>query len=369
MNTPGTAAVARIPGGHFTIEPMVISAPLPGEILVRIAGVGLCHTDLVFGARLQIMKPPAVLGHEGSGVVHSVGEGVTKVAPGDHVVLTFNSCGECPRCAEGQPAYCFSFPKLNYGGARPDGSSAVTVGGMPASANFFGQSSFASHAMANQRNVVKIDKDVPIELMGPLGCGVQTGAGAIMNSLACKAGSSILILGGGAVGLSAVLGATVQACATIIVVEPKQSRRDMALKLGATHVIDPRGVELPAVIRAILPAGVDYAFDNTGLKEVVTAAIGCLAPHAKFGLVGVPPQLDDALTVPFNLMIGSGYSFIGIIEGDSDPDTFIPKLVALYRAGRFPFDELITTYRLDEINRAVSDQHEGKCIKPVMLPN
>ncbi|HEY2658331.1 MAG TPA: NAD(P)-dependent alcohol dehydrogenase [Caulobacteraceae bacterium] len=369
MSTQATAAVARIPAGAFSLEPVEIADPQPGEILVKIAGVGLCHTDLVFGARLQIMKPPAVLGHEGSGVVQSVGAGVTKVAKGDHVVLTFNSCGQCPRCVEGLPAYCFSFPKLNYAGARPDGSSAISIGDETASANFFGQSSFATHAMANERNVIPIARDVPIELMGPLGCGVQTGAGAIINSLACAKGSSLLVIGGGAVGLSAVLGAVVQGCATIIVVEPKASRRAMALELGATHVIDPIGADLPALVRAILPMGVDYAFDTSGLKDVISAAIGCLAPHAKFGLVGVPPQVDDLLTVPLNMMIGAGFSFIGIIEGDSDPDHFIPQLIDLYRAGRFPFDKLITTYRLDQINQAVSDQHAGLCIKPVMIPN
>jgi aryl-alcohol dehydrogenase len=343
--------------------------PQPDEILVRIAGVGLCHTDLVFGARLQIMKPPAILGHEGSGIVERIGAAVTKVVPGDHVVLTFNSCGTCPRCLAGQPSYCFSFPQLNYGAGRPDGSSAVTVGGERASANFFGQSSFATHAMAHERNVIPVDRDVPIELMGPLGCGVQTGAGSIINALACRAGSSLLILGAGAVGLSAVLGAVVQGCGTIIVVEPQKPRRALALELGATHVIDPVGADLAAAVRAIVPAGVDYAFDNSGLKNVIAAAIGCLAPHAKFGLVGVPPQMEDALSVPIAVMVGAGYSFIGIMEGDSDPDHFIPKMVALYRSGKFPFDKLITTYRLEEINRAVAEQHSGLCIKPVMLPH
>lgn len=369
MTTEAIAAVARIPAGEFSLETVQIGAPRPGEVLVRIAGVGLCHTDLVFGARLQIMKPPAVLGHEGSGIVEQVGEGVTKVAPGDHVVLTFNSCGACPRCIVGEPAYCFSFPKLNYAGARTDGTSAITIGDETASSNFFGQSSFASFAIAHERNVIPIDRDVPIELMGPLGCGVQTGAGAIMNALACEEGSSLLVLGGGAVGLSAVLGAVVRGCTTIIVVEPQPARRAMALDLGATHVIDPTATDIAAAVRAIVPTGVDHAFDNSGRKEVIGAAIGCLAPHAKFGLVGVPPQIDDVLTIPINLIVSAGYSFIGIIEGDSDPDRFIPELVALYRAGRFPFDKLITTYRLDEINRAVSDQHAGLCIKPVMIPN
>lgn len=369
MSTEAIAAVARIPGGEFSLEAVQVDTPRAGEVLVRIAGVGLCHTDLVFGQHLQIMKPPAILGHEGSGIVEQVGAGVTKVAVGDHVVLTFNSCGECQRCLDGAPAYCFSFPQLNYAGSRLDGSSAVRVGDEAVSANFFGQSSFASHAMAHERNVIPIDSEVPIELMGPLGCGVQTGAGAIINSLACHTGSSLLIIGGGAVGLSAVMGAVVQGCSKIIVAEPKEGRRAMAIELGATHVIDPLAVDLVTAVRAIVPPGVDFAFDNSGLKDVIVAAIGALAPHAKFGLVGMPPEVDDAITIPMNAMIGAGLSFIGIIEGDSDPDKFIPEMVALYRDGKFPFDRLITTYRLDEINTAVSDQHAGRCIKPVMIPN
>lgn len=368
MSTPAKAAVARVPGGPLAIEPIEIEDPRPGEVLVRIAGVGLCHTDLVFGQHLQIMKPPAILGHEGSGVVERVGPGVSKVKLGDSVVLTFNSCGSCPRCDSGLPAYCFSFAPLNYGGQRPDGSSPLTAGGERASGNFFGQSSFASFALANERNVIPIDPSVPLELMGPLGCGVQTGAGAIINSLACREGSSLLILGGGAVGLSAVLGAVKQGCKTIIVVEPKSERRAMALELGATHVIDPAASALEEQLRQIAPLGVDYAFDTSGLKAVIQAALGCLASHASFGMVGVPPQVDDAITLPLNAIIAKGIKIVGIIEGDSNPDDFIPYLVKLYRDGRFPFDKLISIYRLDEINQAIEDQVSGKCIKPVMIP-
>ncbi|MDB5969970.1 MAG: geraniol dehydrogenase [Hydrocarboniphaga sp.] len=367
MLNQATAAVARIPGGEFTIETVSVDDPRAHEILIDIAGVGLCHTDLVFSAKLQIMKPPAVLGHEGSGIVAKVGSAVTKVKPGDHVVLTFNSCGDCPRCNGGEPAYCFSFPKLNYAGGRLDGSPTITIGDERASANFFGQSSFATRALAHERNVIKVDRDVPIELLGPLGCGVQTGAGAIMRSLACRKGSSLLVLGGGAVGLSAVLGAVVRECATIIVVEPKQARRELALQLGATHVIDPSGIDLPAAVRAITPTGVDYAFDSSGLKQVIAAAIGCLASHAKFGLVGVPPSMEDAISIPITALVGGGFSFIGIMEGDSEPEEFIPQMVALYKAGRFPFDKLLSTYALHDINLAIADSLSGKCVKPVML--
>ena len=368
MTTQAIAAVARIPGGEFSIEPIEIEAPRDDEVLVRIVGVGLCHTDLVFAAYLRIMTPPAVLGHEGAGIVERVGAGVTKVAPGDHVVLTFNSCGHCPTCERDEPAYCHSFGQLNNSGRRLDGSTGVTVGDESASAHFFGQSSFATHALASERNVVKIDDDVPLELMGPLGCGVQTGAGAIINSLACRSGSTLLVIGGGAVGLSAVMGAVVQGCSRIIVAEPKADRRKLALELGATDVIDPLSEDLAATVREIVPAGVDYAFDTSGLKDVIGQAVACMAPHGKFGLVGLTPKLDDCLEVPLNKIVAAGLSVVGIIEGDASPDRFIPLLVDLFRKGQFPFDRMISTYRLDQINEAIADQHAGKCIKPVLLP-
>jgi len=335
---------------------------------VRIAGVGLCHTDLAFGGSLAIMKAPAVLGHEGSGVVERVGDGVTKVKPGDHVVLTFNSCGACVRCDEGRPAYCVRFAQMNYAGCRPDGSRTLCVGAEPASANFFGQSSFASFALANERNIVAVDRDLPIEILGPLGCGVQTGAGAVMNSLACPAASSLLVMGAGAVGLSAVLGAVVQQCATIIVAEPREERRALALELGATHALDPATGDLAAAVRAIQPLGVDFAFDTTGRRDVIEAAMGALAPRATIGLVGIAHPADDRLGISINQLVGAGHIVMGIIEGDSLPDVFIPRMIELYRAGKMPFDRLIREYPLAQINEAIADQHAGACVKAVMIP-
>lgn len=360
------AAVARGAEAPFTFETVELDEPRADEILVRVAGVGLCHTDLVFKAA-GVIPPPAVLGHEGSGVVVGVGAAVRKVAPGDRVVMTFRSCGGCARCRNGDAAYCHTMPALNYSGLRTDGSRALSAGGEPVAGNFFGQSSFATHALTYERNVVKVPDDVPLELMGPLGCGVQTGAGGVMRSLACEAGSSLLILGGGAVGLSAVMGAKIRGCGVVIVVEPQPARRELALELGATHVLDPAAQpDLAAAVRAIVPVGVDYAFDTTGVPAVVQAAMHALGPKAVFGFVGVPPR---GTSVPGDLtqLITYGHTLKGIIEGDSDPDVFIPELIDLYRQGRLPFDRLIRTYPLAEINRAIADQHGGACVKVVLL--
>lgn len=364
-----TAAVARQAHGDFTIETADLDDPRPEEVLVRIVGVGLCHTDLIARDQFIPIPLPSVLGHEGSGVVEKVGSAVKKVKPGDRVVMSFASCGACPNCAHDLPSYCQDFPMRNYAGARADGTSAISIGGVPVSANFFGQSSFASHAITYERNLVKVeDEEVALELLGPLGCGLQTGAGGVIRSLACPAGSSIAIFGGGPVGLAAVMAARIRGCDPIILVEPIAARRGLALDLGAHYVIDPSVGDVTAAVRAILPLGVNFAFETSGREDVVTSALATLGSRGLLGLVGVPPKVESALSINLAASITYGHRIHGIIEGDSDLDGFIPELIAHYRAGRFPLDRLIRTYPLAEINTAIADQLRGDCVKAVLLP-
>jgi aryl-alcohol dehydrogenase len=360
------AAVARGPGAPFAIETVELDEPREDEILVRIAAVGVCHTDLVARDGAMPFSMPAVLGHEGAGTVERVGAAVTKVAPGDRVALTFRSCGACARCASGDPAYCFSMPALNYIGMRPDGSKAIRQGQTPVSSNFFGQSSFAAFALAYERNVLALPPDIPFEVAAPLGCGVQTGAGGAMLALACPAGSSLLITGGGAVGLSAVMGAAIQGCGAIIVVEPHAARRALALELGATHAIDPgASSDLAGAVRAILPRGVDFAFDTTGRPDTLAAVMGALAPKGVLGIVGIPPP-GAPLPGDLGAVLTFGQTVRGIIEGDSDPDTFLPVLIDYWRAGRLPLERLIRAFPFDQINEAIEAQHRGDCVKVVL---
>jgi aryl-alcohol dehydrogenase len=257
-------------------------------------------------------------------------------------------------------------PALNYIGMRPDGSKALHQGEADVSSNFFGQSSFATYALAYERNVLKLPDDIPFELAAPLGCGVQTGAGGVMLALAAKKGSSILILGGGAVGLSAVMGAAIQGCAEIIVVEPHAARRALALELGATHAIDPLAqADLPAAVRAIVPNGADYAFDTTGRPEILTATMACLAPKGVFGIVGIPPA-GTPMPGDLGTVLTFGQTVRGIIEGDSDPDVFIPQMIAHWREGRMPLEKLVKTFAFDQINEAIAAQHHGDCVKVVL---
>ena len=360
------AAVAYGPRQPFRIEAVDLEEPRADEVLVRMVAVGLCHGDIAFRDLSPHTEFPIVLGHEGAGVVERVGASVGKVAPGDHVGITFQSCGRCARCTEGDVAHCLDFARLNYAGRRPDGSKAIKMGGEPVSSHFFAQSSFATFALANERNVVKVPDDMPLELVGPLGCSVQTGAGAIIRSLACAAQEPVLILGCGAVGLSAVMAAAARGCHPIIVAEPLESRRRLAARLGATHLIDPRLGEVASAVRAIVPDGVLYAFDTSGRSDMLEAAFEALTSH---GTLAVAAAADGVQRLPGNLfnLIAGGRSIKGINEGDSDPDVFIPELIDLYRAGKLPVDLLITTFPLGQINEAIESQRMGDCVKVVLL--
>lgn len=362
-----TAAVLAAQGSDFELEEVEIADPRPGEVLFKIAGVGLCHTDLAVRDGHLPFPFPGVVGHEGSGTVLAVGEGVTKVAPGDRIAASFNSCGECASCRSGAPSYCSEFMERNFGGARPDGSSALSNAAGALGSNFFGQSTFARHAIAHERNVVKVPEGVPLELVGPLGCGIQTGAGAVVNALDVQPGSSLLVTGGGSVGLAGVLAAAVREAGTIIVSDPLAPRRELALELGATHVVDPLARPLSEQVREIVPDGVRYVLDTTAREGVVAEVIASLAQRGHLGMVGVPSDPEATLTANLLQMQAGGFSFTGIVEGNSDPDVFIPELIGWYRDGTFPFDRLITTMPFSQINEAVVAQAKGDAVKVVLV--
>lgn len=362
-----TAALIPGIGEEFSLETVTLDGPAPNEVVVKIVGVGLCHTDLAVGAGHIPFPFPAVLGHEGSGVVAEIGSAVESVAVGDKVALSFNSCGECTHCQKNEPAYCHNFMGFNFAGARPDGSPAMKSADREVGHNFFGQSSLATYALANERNVVRLPDDAPVEIVGPLGCGIQTGAGAVMNSLDVKPGSSLLVVGAGSVGLSSVLAGVVRDASPLIVVEPHSERRELALSLGATHVIDPGAGPLAEQVRGIVPEGVDYAVDTTAIVGVLDEVIQSLAVRGMLGLVGVPADPTAALKLPLIQSQGLGLTVRGIVEGDSDPKTFIPYLLKLHREGRFPFDKLVTTVPFVDINEAVKLQATGGAVKVVLL--
>jgi aryl-alcohol dehydrogenase/geraniol dehydrogenase (NAD+) len=361
------AAIARAQQAPLTLEDIDVAAPRPDEVLVRMAATGICHTDVVCVNGFPVPMP-IVLGHEGAGVVEAVGSGISGLAPGDHVLLSFNSCGSCANCKSHEPAYCHQFLGLNFGGMRlEDGSSPLSHLGEKVHGQFFGQSSFATLAIARAVNAVKVDRSLPLASLAPLGCGVQTGAGAVMNSLKVRAGRSLLVFGCGAVGLSAVMAAKIVGAGAIVVVEPNAARRALALELGATRALDPKGPDdLVGALREAGGGGFDYALDTSGIPAVMKTAVDVLLPNGMLGLIGIPPP-DAPMPMSIMDLYMRGLGVKCVVEGDADPQVFIPKLVELYRAGKLPLDRLIKQFPFERINDAFAAAMDGSVIKPVVI--
>jgi aryl-alcohol dehydrogenase len=358
-----SAAVVRERNQPFIIQDVELDAPQRDEVLVRIVATGVCHTDL--SQRESGRGPwPAVFGHEGAGIVQRVGAGVTRLQPGDHVALSFLSCGHCRNCLRGKPPYCDHLWAYNFEGRRPDGSTTLRTGDAVVYGSFFGQSSFATYALASERNAVKVRTDVPLALLGPLGCGIQTGAGAVLNTLHPPAGSSIAVFGAGSVGLSAIMAAVVAGCTTIIAIDVKPNRLALARELGATQTLDATTGNLVEAIRASSGGGTDYALDTTGRPEVIRQGMEGLATLGICGVIGGAPPGTE-LRVPYSELL-AGRTVRGIVQGDSIPELFIPALIDLYLQGRFPFDRLITFYPFAQINEAAAASEHGETVKPVL---
>lgn len=355
------AAVLRESAKDFELTTLELGELRPDEVLVRMVATGVCHTDLIMAGRPLVPKP-IVLGHEGAGVIEAVGSAVQTIHAGDHVVLSVDACGHCSNCLTGHPTYCRLAQRLNFASARLDGSTALSENGRPIHSHFFGQSSFGTYAVATERNAVKVDNDLPLELLGPLGCGIQTGAGSVLNALRPPLGSSIAVFGVGSVGLSAVLAAVVAGCSPIIAIDINRQRLDVAKQLGATHVIDATTAKPGEEIRRITDGmGSNFAFLTSGDPSSMREAIEGLDVLGVCGFVAAGGE------VPFspNAMLW-GRSLRGIIEGDSIPKLFIPQLIELWRQGRFPFDKLISFFPFDKINEAANASLTGEAIKPVL---
>ncbi len=360
-----TAAVMREKGGQFQLEEIELEEPRDNEVLVRMVATGVCHTDTLPRDQIVPAPFPAVYGHEGAGVVERVGRDVTKLEVGDHVVMSCGFCGHCDTCITGHPMYCRHFFKFNFGFARADGSSNMKKGEEVVHGSFFSQSSFATYALGTERSVVKIPKDVPLELMGPLGCGVQTGAGAVMNSLHPQAGDSIAIFGAGSVGLSALLGAVVTGCAIRICVDLNEARLQLALELGASHVINAKNEDVVKRIQEITGGlGAKFSLETSGSLVALRQAVDSIQILGECGMIGAPAVGSEIGLDTWGLLLGR--KIRGICEGDSVPDIFIPALVALYKQGRFPFDKLVKFYPFEQINQAVQDSEQGRTIKAVL---
>ena len=364
-----TARVAVVDeaGADFEIREQRIDDPGPHEVLVEIAAIGVCHTDLAVQSGDLPTNYPVVLGHEGSGTISAVGSHVRDLSPGDKVVLSYGSCGACRPCQEGDPAYCNQFADLNFMNKRLGSDDPVFADG-PHGA-FFQQSSFASHAIAHERNVVKIDGDVDISLLGPLGCGIQTGAGAVLRTAQVPVGSTLLVSGVGSVGMSAIMAAKLAGCAQIVAIDMNEDRLELAKELGATATVKAtKDGDTPGQLREIVADGVDFAIECSGNPHAARAAWESLAKRGTLVVVGAPPAGTE-YSYDANDQIMTGRRIVGCVEGDAKVKQFIPELVEFYRQGRFPFDRLVKRYPFDKINEAVADLHDGKVLKPILELN
>jgi aryl-alcohol dehydrogenase len=358
------AAVSRLGAPYPVLESLEIERPRAGEVLVRIAASGICHTDLGAHAGRGAGTPkPVVLGHEGAGTIEEVGEGVRTLAPGDHVVLSGSSCGICPSCRRNLPSYCHEMLPRNFGGSRMDGTSALSRDGERVFGHFFGQSSFSQYAIAPERSAVKVPADVPLEVLAPLGCGIITGAGAVIQSFQLRPGDTIAVFGTGGVGLAAVMAARLIGAARIIAVDLRPGRLELARELGATDTLDGSRGELAAAIREITGHGVNFTLNTTPAPEVFTQALECLAMRGTAGFVTAPRGPWQPAMFP---MLAGGRRLQGILGGDAAPQLFIPMLIDYYRQGRLPFDRLVSFYPFEDIAAAFRDMEQGTAIKPVL---
>jgi aryl-alcohol dehydrogenase len=316
----------------------------------------------------QVPVPlPAVLGHEGAGIVEAVGSAVTAAEPGDRVIVSFNSCGACPSCEIDAPTYCYNFFPHNWAGVRLDGSPTLTQDGKKVNANFFGQSSFATHIISHDRNTVRVPdaaSGVPLERLAPMGCGLMTGAGAVLRSMKVRAGMPIAVFGAGTVGMAAIMAAKIAGAGPIIAVDINDARLALARELGATHAFNGKD-DATARIRDLCPAGLGYAFDTTGVNKVIEDAWSLLAPKGVCGIVGAS-NLEDNLTFNEAAFMGGGRRVMGILGGDSDLKTLLPELIGYHLKGQFPIEKLIEYFDFDQINEAIAASENGSVVKPVL---
>lgn len=357
------AAVVHTKGEPFKIEEIELNDPKFNEVLVRVTACGVCHTDEVARQQIIPVPLPAVFGHEGCGIIERVGPGVTGFKPGDRVGFSYGYCGVCPACRSGKPYGCRENRRLNFSGRQFDGTKRIIYKKQEVS-SFFGQGAFATHAVVHVNNLIPVPDDMELALAAPLGCGIQTGAGAVLNFLKPEPASSILVTGMGPVGFSAIMAAKIAGCSTIIACTRTDSKLEMAKEFGATHTINSKKVDnVQEEVRKITGYGCSYSIDCTGSGASVRQSLTCVESLGKCIVLGATQELTLHVE---NELMGAGKQLIGIVEGCSIPQIFIPQLIEYYQKGMFPFDKLVTYYNFEDINQAFEDTKNGKVIKAIL---
>ena len=367
------AAVAYDSDKPFVTAALKLKAPAANEIRVKLVATSVCHTDIMTRDK-ALCSFPIVLGHEGAGIVDALGDDVSGFDIGDHVVLSYDYCGQCPQCRNHKPSYCNEHGRLNFAGVRPDGSrthSSKNSDTTDVFGSFFQQSSFATYALSHPSNTIKVDKSLLLPLLAPLGCGVQTGAGTVFNSLQVRPDTSLAVFGCGCVGLSAIMAAKVAGAKNIIAIDLNPGRLRLATELGATHSFVPDDLAdstaLVNQVKSITQTnGCQYAIDTTGVPSVLRQAFDCCGPLGVTAMIapGVP---GTEVSIEM-LGLLPGKSLRGVTQGDAESKTFIPKLIELWQQGQFPFDKIITQYHgIDSLETAAQAMSRGEVVKPVVI--
>src|SRR5215469_7849767 len=362
------AAVLYQPGEPLHVEDVELGAPRAGEVRVRVAAAGVCHSDYHYMRGDLVGNVPVVLGHEGAGVVEEVGQGVTSVRPGDHVVLLWRtSCGRCEFCSRGRPALCPAGSAVRASGRMADGTSRLSRDGVEIK-HFLGVSCFAEQTVCQERSVLKMPEDVPLPVGAVAGCAVMTGVGAVVNTAGVEPGSTVLVVGAGGVGLCAIMGAVLAGAGRIIAADRNPSRLELATAFGATDVVDASHEDVVQAVKDLTGGGVDYAFEVIGLPATVLQAVGALRTGGTAVAIGLAPAGTQA-PVDLNELVRAEKTLKGSIYGSTRPYRDFPRLFELYRRGRLPLDRLVTRrWPLHEINEAYDALIAGTEARSVLVP-
>lgn len=363
MGAPPPYAQSR----PLAIETLDLAPPGPGEVLVRIAAAGLCHSDLsvINGDRPRPM--PMALGHEAAGVVEALGEGVTDLAPGDHVVLVFvPSCGHCAPCAEGRPALCEPGAAANGAGTLLSGAHRLSRDGTPIH-HHLGCSVFAEYATVSRRSLVKIDPELPLDEAALFGCAVLTGVGAVVNTAQVRAGATVAVVGLGGVGLASLLGALAAGARQVVAIDLFEAKLELARSLGATHVFDARAPDCVEAVRAATAGGVEFAFELAGSVRALELAYKVTRRGGTTVTAGLPPP-TATFALPAVNLVAEERTLKGSYIGTCVPSRDVPRYIDLYRRGRLPVERLMTgRLALDEINAGFDRLGEGRAVRQVVV--
>ncbi len=364
-----TAAVMEKADGivsrrNIKLDAVELEGPREDEVLIKISSCGVCGTDRGVIHGLEPFPTPGVLGHEGAGVVEAIGARVTQVQPGDRVMIGFPYCGHCRTCKRGEPRYCENGKDLMFGGYRLDGSSPLRRGEEQLAGRFFQQSSWATHAIAQERQLAKVPDGLDLDHAGPYGCSISTGAGAVLNELKPRPGSSLAVFGVGNVGLAAVMAARLTGATTIIAIDKVPERLALARDLGATHTLE-YGSGIVAELQGLTRGRLDYSIEATDGSNLVAEAVEAL------GILGICAMVGGAkmtATVKLNHpdVLLKGKRIIGVMGGGGQTPDFLTSLMELQVAGRFPLDRLIRFYDFSDINKAIDESDGGSAVKPVI---